>query len=264
LKIDRIIELAISSGANAVHPGYGFLAENADFAQACQDADLVFIGPAPAAIRQMGDKSQARQLMIKAQLSLLPGYQGPFHSAFESFGDYLLYHAEVIREWRFRKLKGTLLLLKPKCYYDVDLWNFGKQFLLLKQRIQKEVEKNLTEVSLTILIPVYNEEETILELLKQVNQSEIGGVSREILVVDDGLIDETPNLLRNHPELYTKVIYCSRNGGKGAAVWEGLKAATGDFVLFRDADLEYDPCEYSKILQPALHFNADLVMARRF
>jgi geranyl-CoA carboxylase alpha subunit len=76
LKIDRIIELASSSGANAVHPGYGFLAENADFAQACQDAGLVFIGPAPAAIRQMGDKAQARQLMIKAQLPLLPGYQG--------------------------------------------------------------------------------------------------------------------------------------------------------------------------------------------
>jgi 3-methylcrotonyl-CoA carboxylase alpha subunit len=71
-----IIEAARSSGAQAIHPGYGFLSENADFAQSCVDAGLVFIGPPASAIRAMGDKSQAKSLMEKAGAPLLPGYHG--------------------------------------------------------------------------------------------------------------------------------------------------------------------------------------------
>ncbi len=76
LHIERILAAAKRSGAQAVHPGYGFLAENADFAEAVQAAGLVWIGPPPAAMRAMGDKAGARELMLKAGVPVLPGYQG--------------------------------------------------------------------------------------------------------------------------------------------------------------------------------------------
>jgi geranyl-CoA carboxylase alpha subunit len=76
LRIPAIIEAARASGADAVHPGYGFLAENEDFAAACRDAGLVFIGPSPEAIRAMGDKADAKTLMMQAGVPCIPGYQG--------------------------------------------------------------------------------------------------------------------------------------------------------------------------------------------
>lgn len=76
LNIPAIIEAARLSGADAVHPGYGFLAENADFARACRDAGLVFIGPSPEAIVSMGNKAGAKKLMIEAGVPCIPGYQG--------------------------------------------------------------------------------------------------------------------------------------------------------------------------------------------
>src|SRR5262245_38017083 len=76
LRIDAIIAAARASGADAVHPGYGFLAENEDFAQACRDAGLVFIGPSPEAIRSMGNKAEAKAIMRRASVPCVPGYQG--------------------------------------------------------------------------------------------------------------------------------------------------------------------------------------------
>ena len=76
LRIEAIIAAAKSSGASAVHPGYGFLAENEDFAQACRDAELVFIGPSPEAIRAMGNKAGAKDIMREAGVPCVPGYQG--------------------------------------------------------------------------------------------------------------------------------------------------------------------------------------------
>jgi geranyl-CoA carboxylase alpha subunit len=76
LNIPAIIAAAKASGAGAVHPGYGFLAENEDFAQACRDAGLVFIGPSPEAIKAMGNKAGAKEIMQKAGVPVVPGYQG--------------------------------------------------------------------------------------------------------------------------------------------------------------------------------------------
>ncbi|MGI9345841.1 MAG: acetyl/propionyl/methylcrotonyl-CoA carboxylase subunit alpha [Gammaproteobacteria bacterium] len=76
LNIERIIQAAKQSGADAIHPGYGFLSENAAFAQACEAAGLVFVGPSSEAIALMGDKAKAKQLMLKAGVPCVPGYQG--------------------------------------------------------------------------------------------------------------------------------------------------------------------------------------------
>ena len=76
LRIPALIEAARKTGADAVHPGYGFLAENADFAAACREAGLVFIGPSPEAIRAMGDKAGAKRLISQAGIACIPGYQG--------------------------------------------------------------------------------------------------------------------------------------------------------------------------------------------
>ena len=76
LRWERIIEAAQATGAQAIHPGYGFLSENEEFAQACQDAGLVFIGPPPSAIKDMGLKAESKQLMEKAGVPLVPGYHG--------------------------------------------------------------------------------------------------------------------------------------------------------------------------------------------
>ena len=76
LRAGAIIEAAKASGAEAIHPGYGFLSENADFAEACDAAGLVFVGPPAAAIRAMGSKSEAKAIMEKAGVPLVPGYHG--------------------------------------------------------------------------------------------------------------------------------------------------------------------------------------------
>ncbi len=73
---DKIIQIALETGAQAIHPGYGFLSENAEFAEKCQQANLVFIGPSAKAIRAMGSKSAAKRIMEKAGVPLIPGYHG--------------------------------------------------------------------------------------------------------------------------------------------------------------------------------------------
>ncbi|MDP6109999.1 MAG: glycosyltransferase family 2 protein [Rhodospirillales bacterium] len=118
-------------------------------------------------------------------------------------------------------------------------------------------------IKLSIVIPAYNEQATIIELLEKVSEQKIEGVKFEVIVVDDGSKDKTVELLDARTELYTILIRQPRNGGKGAAVMAGLKQATGDFVLFQDADLEYDPADYVKMLEPVRRFDVDVVMGSR-
>lgn len=117
---------------------------------------------------------------------------------------------------------------------------------------------------ISVIIPAYNEEKTILTLLEKVNQQKIDMFSLEIIVIDDGSKDKTVKILKENSNLYSKLIEMPKNGGKGAAVQAGLKVATGDYILFQDADLEYDPSDYQTLFLPVKLFNADVVMGSRF
>lgn len=112
-------------------------------------------------------------------------------------------------------------------------------------------------------MPAYNEEKTIIEILKKVSEVKIDGVNKEVIVIDDCSTDNTLNLLRKNKNLYDQLIESNENCGKGASVKKGLLKANGDYILFQDADLEYDPKDYIKLLEPILRFNADLVVGSR-
>ncbi|HZP13718.1 MAG TPA: glycosyltransferase family 2 protein [Nevskiaceae bacterium] len=117
---------------------------------------------------------------------------------------------------------------------------------------------------LSVVIPCYNEMATLASLIEAVRRAAVpGGV--EIIVVDDGSSDGSRDLLANQLRpLVDQVILHERNRGKGAAVRTGIQAATGDYVIVQDADREYDPAEYPKLLTPVLEGKADAVFGSRF
>lgn len=116
----------------------------------------------------------------------------------------------------------------------------------------------------SIVIPVYNEKETLKDLLKVVEKAELPrGMTREIILVDDYSTDGTRDILKKLEKKY-KVYYHRKNKGKGAALRTGFKKVTGDVVIIQDADLEYDPKEYIKLLAPILEDKADVVYGSRF
>ena len=115
---------------------------------------------------------------------------------------------------------------------------------------------------LSIIIPVYNEKSTILSLLKKVEAADIGKLRKEIIIIDDFSTDGTKDLLvkiKNH-----KVFFHEKNKGKGSAIRTGLKHITGDIIIIQDADLEYNPDEYSKLLKPILERKTKVVYGSRF
>jgi len=118
---------------------------------------------------------------------------------------------------------------------------------------------------LSIIIPVFNEKNTINELIKKVRSSKLPSkITKEIIVVDDASTDGTTNILKKLNHRQVKIIYQRKNQGKGAAIRRGLKEISGDVVIIQDADLEYDPQEYSSLLQPILDGKADVVYGSRF
>jgi glycosyltransferase involved in cell wall biosynthesis len=116
--------------------------------------------------------------------------------------------------------------------------------------------------TLSVVIPVYNEEETLEELVERVQSVPI---DKEIIIVDDGSTDLTVKKLESlKGDANVRVLLHDRNMGKGAALRTGFRAATGDIVIVQDADLEYDPAQYPKLLEPILSGRADVVYGSRF
>jgi glycosyltransferase involved in cell wall biosynthesis len=117
-------------------------------------------------------------------------------------------------------------------------------------------------MKLSVVIPVYNERETLLEILERVRRVDL---PKEIIVVDDFSTDGTREVLQNLPPADDlKILYQPRNMGKGAALRKGFEAVAGELVVVQDADLEYDPTEYAQLLQPILAGKADVVYGSRF
>ncbi len=118
--------------------------------------------------------------------------------------------------------------------------------------------------TLSIIVPVFNEEKTVLPLLKKVRAVRLMGLQKQIIVVNDGSSDATAKLLGKVKGKDIRVFHHVVNKGKGAAIRTAIPHTTGDYVVIQDADLEYDPSDYEKLLAPLLNGSADVVYGSRF
>jgi len=138
----------------------------------------------------------------------------------------------------------------------------GSRFEVQGSRITHHVSRITFQggtLKLSILIPIYNERATILEILKRVQAVPF---EKEIIAVDDGSTDGTRELLAQAQGI--TVLYHERNRGKGAAIQTALQHATGDIIVIQDADLEYDPRDYKQLIEPIIEGRAKVVYGSRF
>jgi glycosyltransferase involved in cell wall biosynthesis len=118
---------------------------------------------------------------------------------------------------------------------------------------------------LSIIVPVFNERNTVVEVLRRMRAVELpDGIDREIIVVDDGSTDGTRDVLNQLRDSTVRILSHDGNRGKGTAVRTGLQVASGDYVLIQDADLEYDPEDWPKLIAPVMRGRAQVVYGSRF
>tara|TARA_B100000965_G_C19575658_1_gene751219 strand:+ start:110 stop:799 length:690 start_codon:yes stop_codon:yes gene_type:complete len=118
-------------------------------------------------------------------------------------------------------------------------------------------------MKISIIIPVYNEEKYILDVLNRINNQR-KNIDLEVIISDDASNDKTIEIIKQNNNLYEKLVENEVNKGKGSAIISALEYVTGDYVLIQDADLEYDPKDYIKLIEPIKEFNADVVYGSRF
>jgi dolichol-phosphate mannosyltransferase len=117
--------------------------------------------------------------------------------------------------------------------------------------------------SVSIIIPVYNEEKTIAKIIESVKESNTLGLTKEIIVVNDGSTDKTEKVLKKLKDRSVRIYHQPYNKGKGAALRHGFEMSTGDIILVQDADLEYNPKDYPKLLEPLIKGKAKVVYGSR-
>ena len=116
----------------------------------------------------------------------------------------------------------------------------------------------------SVIVPLFNEEKTILKVLKQLSEIKKKFSNLEVIVINDGSTDNSMKILNNHDYLYDQIIINSTNKGKGHAVRKGMEKANGEYIIFQDADLEYDPNDFYKFFNLIEKFDADLIIGSRF
>ena len=116
---------------------------------------------------------------------------------------------------------------------------------------------------ISVLVPVYNEEKTLLKILQKLSSVKFSE-RLEIIIINDGSSDNTNSIIENNKNLYSTYINLENNHGKGKAIIEGLKKAKGEYIFFQDADLEYNPDDIVKFLDKVENYGADMVMGSRF
>ena len=120
----------------------------------------------------------------------------------------------------------------------------------------------MEKIDISIILPVFNEEKTIGHVIRKLL---LLSVQKEIIVINDGSTDSTPNILKEfRGNNSLKILEHKKNRGKGAAIRTGIKEAQGEFLIIQDADLEYDPQEYPKLIAPIIDGKADAVYGSRF
>ena len=121
----------------------------------------------------------------------------------------------------------------------------------------------MKKIRLSIMIPVYNEKETILKIIKRIENVKIKSIEKEIIIVDDFSIDGTRDIIKKLKEKNIKKVFHKKNYGKGMAIRTAIKNSTGDILIIQDADLEYHPEDYKKLLKPILSKKTDVVYGSR-
>jgi len=118
-------------------------------------------------------------------------------------------------------------------------------------------------ILISILIPSFNEEKTILNVLNRISKTMDSSINYEVVIINDGSTDNTLKLLEQNKNLYNQLITYERNYGKGNAVKKGLEVSKGKYILFQDADLEYDPIDINKFIKLIKRFEPDLIIGSR-
>src|SRR6266446_8567934 len=146
---------------------------------------------------------------------------------------------------------------------QAQLFLFSSAIALSTECLLRRNAGCVAKMKVSIVIPCYNEKDTIEKIVEAVRNAPL--TSREIIIVDDCSEDGTQAVLRERiSSMVDRIIYHPVNQGKGAALRSGFAAATGDFILVQDADLEYSPEDYPVLLEPLMSGKADAVLGSRF